>query len=154
MLGAEMLTLVTARAGAATAERPVPAKATASRSTNWRFIGFIFMRDWSFQFAERRSERAPFRYRLKNPRSTSSELSSGRASRERPPSRRRSVAKRRRALVADPGPHRDGALHLGPVDQGGFVELLCVEADRTHVVAATGCFVPVSYTHLRAHETD
>src|SRR5680860_954182 len=54
---------------------------------------------------------------------------------------RRSVAERRRALVADPVPHRDGALHLGPADQTALVEFLGVEADRTHVVAAAGCLV-------------
>src|SRR4029079_2883581 len=53
----------------------------------------------------------------------------------------RSVAERRRALVTDPGPHRDGALHFGAADQGAVVELLGVEADRADVVAAAGSFV-------------
>src|SRR5436190_22751430 len=54
---------------------------------------------------------------------------------------RRSIAESRRAFVADPLPHRGGALQLGAGDQRGFVELLGVEADRTDVVAPTGSLV-------------
>src|SRR5439155_1366959 len=48
-----------------------------------------------------------------------------------------------RTLVADPLPHRNGALHLGATDELCFVELLRVEADRTDVVAAARGFVPL-----------
>src|SRR5689334_8173250 len=42
------------------------------------------------------------------------------------------------SAVADPLPHRDGALDLGPGDQGRGIDLPRVQADRAHEVAATG----------------
>src|SRR6188472_4718641 len=48
-----------------------------------------------------------------------------------------SVAERRRALVADPRPHRHGALQLRAPDQLPLVQLPGVEADRADVVAST-----------------
>src|SRR2546429_9500152 len=55
--------------------------------------------------------------------------------------RQTSVAESRRAFVADPLPHRGGALQLGSANQGRIVELLGVEAAGTDVGAAAGSLV-------------
>src|SRR5205823_4441113 len=52
-----------------------------------------------------------------------------------------SVAEGDGALVADPLPHRNGALDLGAGDEEVSVELLGVEANGADVVAAAGGFV-------------
>src|SRR5215210_7578930 len=48
------------------------------------------------------------------------------------------VAERRRTLVADPFPQRDGPVELGVREEIALVELFGIEADRTDVIATTG----------------